>query len=104
MGETIQQFVYIKFYRETNNRGEYGDGFYNSIIDHKDSHIHSPLIMYTCAVLRLCLLEWQKKKGLHPKPSKTKKKAERPDLMNYINDKNDSGKIAPCCAATGCNL
>ena len=69
------------------------------MIDDKDGHIPSPLIMFTCTALRHALLEWQKNKGVHPKASKSKLKADRPDLSNYFNYKNDGGKIASCCAA-----
>jgi len=102
--EAIPQYFYIKFYHQVNNRGKYGDGFYNSMLDTKDGHILSPLIMFTCTVLRHALLEWQKNKGVHPKASKSKLRAERPDCSNYFNYKNDSGKNASCCAATGCKL
>jgi hypothetical protein len=82
----------------------YADGFYNSIIDDKDGHIPSPLIMFTCTALRHTLQQWQKNKGVHPKASKSKLKADRPDGSNYFNCKNDSGKIASCCAVTGRKL
>jgi hypothetical protein len=74
------------------------------MIDDKDGHIPSPLIMFTCTALRHALLEWQKNKGVHPKASKSKLKADRPDRSNYFNYKNDGGKIASCCAATGRKL
>jgi len=67
----------------------------------KDDHIPSPLIIFTCNTLRLALLEWQKNKGVHPKASKSKLKADRPDRSNYFNHKKYSGKNASCCAATG---
>jgi hypothetical protein len=54
--------------------------------------------------LRYDLLEWQKNKGVHPKASKSKLKADRPDRSNYINHKNDGGKIVSCCAVTGRKL
>jgi hypothetical protein len=72
--------------------------------DDKDSHIPSPLIMFTCTTLCHALLEWQKNKGVHPKPLKSKLKADRPDQSNYFNCKNDGGKIASCCAVTGVKL
>jgi hypothetical protein len=31
-------------------------------------------------------------------------KAHKPDFLNYFNHKNDGGKKASCCAATGCKL
>ena len=74
------------------------------MIDDKDGHIPSPLIMFTCTALRHALLEWQKNKGVHPKASKSKLKADRPDRSNYFNHKNDGGKIASCCAVTGRKL
>jgi len=82
----------------------YADGFYNSMINDKDGHIPSPLIMFTCTALHHALLEWQKNKGVHPKASKSKLKADRPDRSNYFNHKNDGGKIASCCAETGRKL
>jgi len=60
--------------------------------------------MFTCTALRHALLEWQKNKGIHSKASKTKLKADRPDRANYFNYKNDGGKNASCCAATGRKL
>jgi len=60
--------------------------------------------MFTCTALRHALLKWQKNKGVHPKASKSKLKADRPDCSNYLNRKNDGGKIASCCAVTGRKL
>jgi hypothetical protein len=60
--------------------------------------------MFFCTALRHALLEWQKIKGVHPKTSKSKLKADRPDRLNYINHKNECGKIASCCVATGRKL
>jgi len=74
------------------------------MIDDKDGHIPSPLIMFTCTALRHALLEWQKDKGVHPKASKSKLKADRPDCANYFNCKNDGGKIVSCCSVTGRKL
>jgi len=74
------------------------------MIDDKDGHIPSPLIMFTCTALRHALLEWQKNKGVYPKASKSKLKADRPDHSNYFNYKNDIGKIASCCSVTGRKL
>jgi len=74
------------------------------MINDKDSHIPSPVIMFTCTALRHALLEWQKYKGVHPKASKSKLKADRPDRSNYFNHKNDASKIASSCAETGCKL
>jgi len=104
LAETIPGFIYLKFHHRANNRGKYADGFYNSLIDDKDGHIPSPLIMFTCTALRHALLEWQKNKGVHPKASKSKLKAGRPDDLNYFNCKNAGGKIVSCCAVTGRKL
>jgi len=104
LAEAIPRFIYIKFYHRANNRGKYADGFFNSMIDDKDGQIPSPLIMFTCTALHNAFLEWQKNKGVHPKASKSKMKANRPDRSNYFNYKNDGGKNASCCAATGCKL
>jgi len=82
----------------------YADGVYNSMTDNKDGDIPLPLIMLTCTALRHVLLEWQKNKGVHPKASKSKVKADRLDRSNYFNYKNDSGKNVACCAATGRKL
>jgi len=71
------------------------------MIDDKDGHIPSPLIMFTCTALRHALLDWQKNKGVHPKASKSKLKADRPDCSNYFNCKNDGRKIASCCTVMG---
>jgi hypothetical protein len=60
--------------------------------------------MFTCTALRHALLEWQKNKGVHPKASKSKPKADRPDHSNYFNHKNDSGQIATCCTVIGHKL
>jgi hypothetical protein len=59
------------------------------MIDDKDGHIPSPLIMFTYTTLRHALLEWQKNKGVRPKASKSKLKADRSDHSNYYNCKND---------------
>jgi hypothetical protein len=74
------------------------------MIDDKDGDIPSPLIMFTCTALRYALLEWQTNKGVHPKATKSKLKADRPDCLNYFNCKNDGGKIVSCCAVTGRKL
>jgi hypothetical protein len=104
LAEAIPRFIYNKFYHLVNNRGKYADGFYNSMIDDKDGHIPSPLIMFTCTALRHALLEWQKNNGVHPKASKSKLKADRPDPSIYFNCKNDGGQIISCCAETGRKL
>jgi len=74
------------------------------MINDKDGHIPSPLIMFTCTALHHALLEWQKNKGVHPKASKSKLKANRPDRSNYFNHNNDGSKITSCCAVTGRKL
>jgi hypothetical protein len=74
------------------------------MIDDKDGPIPSPLIMFTCTALRHALLGWQKNQGVHPKASKSKLKADRPDRLNYFNCKIDGRKIASGCAVTGCKL
>jgi hypothetical protein len=104
VAEAILGLAYIKFYHQANNRSEHTDRFYNSMFDDKDGHMPSPLIMFTRTALRHALLEWQKNKGGHPKTSKSKLEAERPDRSNYLNYNIDGGKIASCCAATGRKL
>jgi len=86
--EAIPQFIYIKLYHQANNRSKYADGFYNSMINDKDGHIPSPLIMFTCTALGHALLEWQKNKGVHPKASKSTLKVDRPDHSNYLASLN----------------
>jgi len=66
------------------------------MIDDKDGQIPSPLIKFTCTTLRHALIEWLKNKGVHPKASKSKLKAVRPDHLNYFHCKNDGGKIISC--------
>jgi len=74
------------------------------MINDKDGHIPSPLIMFTCTALRHALLEWQNNKAVHPKAFKSKLKAERPDRSNYFNHMNDSSQIASWCAVTSRKL
>jgi hypothetical protein len=74
------------------------------MIDDKDGHIPSPLIMFICTALRHAFLEWQKNKGVHLKAFKSKLKADRADRSNYFNHKNDGGKTESSCAPTGCKL
>jgi hypothetical protein len=57
--------------------------------------------MFTCTTLGHTLREWQMNTGVHPKPSKSKLTADRPDRWKYFNSKNDGGKIASSCSATG---
>jgi len=71
------------------------------MIDGKDGHIPSPLIMFTCTALCHGLLEWEKNKGLYPTASKSKLKAHKPDRSNYFNYNNGADKITSCCATTG---
>jgi len=100
-GVAILQLIYIKCYHRANNRSQYGDGFHYSMIDDMDGHIHSPLIMFTCTMLRHSLLEWKMNKGVHPKACKSMLKADRPDHSNYFNCTNDGGNIISCCTVTG---
>jgi hypothetical protein len=74
------------------------------MINDKDGHIPSPLIIFTCTVLRHAPLEWEKNKGVHSKASKSKLNADRGDPSNYFNHQNDGGKIPSCCAVTGRKL
>jgi hypothetical protein len=74
------------------------------MIDDKDGHIPSPLILFTSTALRHALLEWPKNKGVHPKAFKSNLKADIPDRSNYFNSKNDGGKNASCCGAQVVNL
>jgi len=74
------------------------------MIDHRDCHLPSPLIMFTCTGLRHALLAWQMNKGVHPKDSKSNLKADRSDCLNYFIYMIDSGKNGTCCAETGCKL
>ena len=74
------------------------------MINNKDGHIPSPRIMFTCTWLRHALLEWQKNTGVHPKDSQSKLKVDRPDRLNYFNQKNDGCNIAFCCAVMGRKL
>jgi len=104
LAEEIPQYVYIIFYLRENNRSKHADGFYNSMINDKDGHIPSPLIMLTCTTLRHALLEWQKNKGVHPEASKSKLKADRPDRSNYFNYKNDGSQNTSHSTATGRKL
>ena len=104
LAQAIPWVMCNKFYHRANIHPKYGDGFYNSMIDNKDGHIPSPLIIFKSSVLRHTLLEWQKNKDVHPKASNSKLNADRPDRSNYFNYKNDSGKLASCCAVMGRKL
>jgi len=76
VAEAIPQVININIYHWENNCGKYADGFYNAMIDDKDSHIPSPPIMFTCTSLRNPLLERQIIQGVHPKASKSKPTAD----------------------------
>jgi len=104
IAEAILRCIYTKFYHRANTRGKYVTGFYNSMINDMDGHIPLPLIIFTCTALHHALLEWQKNTGVHPKASKWKLKVDRSDRSNCFNSKNESGKNASCCAATGRKL
>jgi hypothetical protein len=60
--------------------------------------------MFTWTALLHALMEWQKNKGVHPKASKSKLKADKPDRLNFFNCKNDGGKIVSCSAVMGRKL
>jgi len=96
--------MYIELYHLANNRGKYADGFYNSMIHDKDSHIPSSLIMFTCTALLHAFLEWPKNNCVYPKVSKSKLKADRLDRSNYFNHRIDCGKLASCHDAMGRKL
>jgi len=74
------------------------------MINDKDGHLPSALIMFTCTTLLYALLEWQKNKGVHPKASKSKLTGDRAGRSSYFNHKNDGGKIASSSAVTGLKL
>jgi len=74
------------------------------MIDVKDSHIPSPLIMFTCTTSHHVFLEWQRNKGVHLEASISKLNADRPDRSNHFNYTNDGGRNTSCCVATGCKL
>jgi hypothetical protein len=82
----------------------YAEEFVYSIIDNKDGHIPSPLSMFSSTALRYALLPWEKNKSVHPKASKSKLDADRPDRSNYLIATNEVGKNASCRAATGRKL
>jgi hypothetical protein len=104
LAEVIPQSILIQLYYWVINRGRYTDGFYNCMIDDKDSHLHLPLIMFTCTVSRHAVLVRHKINGVPPKASMAKLKVDRPDRSNYINYENDSGKNAHCRTAMGRKL
>jgi len=104
LAEAIPQCIYIKFYHRANNCGKYADEFHNSMIDDKDGHIISTLIMLTCTALRHALLELHRNKGVHRKASKSNPNPDRPDHSNHFNHKNDGGKDTSCGTATGREL
>jgi len=104
LAEAIPGCIYCKCNHRAKNRGKYGDGLYHSMIDDKDDHIPSPLIMFTCTALRHVILEWQKNKGIHSKASNSKLKADIPDRSHYFNHNNDCGQDTSCCTATSRKL
>ena len=104
LAEAIPGYIYTKFCPCAYKCSKYDVGFYNSMINDKDGHIPSPLIMLTCTALSHALLEWQKNKGVYPKASKSKQKAGRPQRSNYFNYKNVSGKDTSWGAPTGRKL
>jgi hypothetical protein len=63
LAEAITWFVCIKYYHRANNHGMYVAGFYNPMIDDKDGHIPSPVIVFTCTALHHPRLEWQQTKA-----------------------------------------
>jgi len=99
LAEAIPGFIYIKFYDWVNIHRKYADGFHNSYIDEKDSHIPSPLMLFTFTALAHALLEWQKNKCVYPNASKSMLKEDRPDRSNYFNDRNFSLHTTSCCTA-----
>jgi hypothetical protein len=66
------------------------------MINDKDGHIPSPLIILTSTALCHAPLEWQKNKSVHLRASKSKLKADRPDRSTCFNPNNDGSKIASC--------
>jgi hypothetical protein len=74
------------------------------MINDKDGHIPPPLIMCTCTVLCHTFLEWHNNEGIHPKASKSKLIADRPDRLNYLKYQNNGGKNLSSNAATGAKL
>jgi len=70
----------ITVYDRANNRCKYTDGFHNSIIDNKDSHIPLPLVMFSFTTLRHALVEWQKNNAVHLKGTKSMQSGETGSL------------------------
>jgi hypothetical protein len=97
--EALRGIINIKYYHRAKNCGKYADGFYYFMIDIMDSHIPSPLILFTCTELRHVSLELQRNKGDHLEDSKSKLNADRPDRSNYFNYKNNRGRNPSCCTA-----
>jgi hypothetical protein len=104
MAEVIPQVIYIILNRRVNFHSKYTDGLYNSMIDDKDVHITSPLIMFTCTVMRHAVLVWQMNKGVHSNTSQSKQIAGTPDCLNYVPYNNGAGKTTSWCTATGRKL
>jgi len=74
------------------------------MIDHKDGHIPSPLIILNCTKLGHALQDWLKNNSVHRKASKSKLNVDKPDLLNYFNSMNEGGKNTSCCSAMGPKL
>ena len=74
------------------------------MMDDRDGHIPSPLIIYTCTALRHAALELEMNEGVRPKDFKSKVKVDRPDRSNYFNYKNDGGMNASGSVAPGRKL
>jgi len=104
LAEAIPWFIYIKFCHQVNNRSKYADGLYNSMIEDKDGHIPSPLIMFTCTALSHAPLEWQQNTSVHPKAYKSKLKLDKPNRSNIFNYENGGGKNPLCCTGMGIKL
>jgi hypothetical protein len=83
-----------------NNSSQYEVGFNNSMIEDMDGDIPSSLITFTRTMLHYALLGWQKKRGVHPKASKSTLRDDSPDCSYNFNYKADCHKIASYCAAT----
>ena len=89
--EAVPNFIYIKFFRRSNSRGKYADGFYNFMIADKEGQIPTPLIIYTCAAFRHSLLEWEKNGGAPPKARSKLETQAKQNPATYFNYKNDGG-------------
>jgi len=74
------------------------------MINDKDSHTLSQLIMFNYTALCHALLECRKNKGVDLKASKSKLKEDRPDRSNHFKYTNDDGNNEFCSSATGRKL